>query len=74
MVLYFVLLFSFFAFGINAGLRGTKTPVIEVGLGITLSVLKIAILISKKVIPAIITLVTGVIAGKMGYELSPKLR
>jgi len=26
MVLYFVLLFSFLIFGINAGFRGTKTP------------------------------------------------
>ena len=74
MAFYGTLLLVFFIFGFNAGCNGVATPKIEIGLTPIIFGLVIAVFWLEGFFAGAIALVAGLVAGKIGYSLSPGLR
>jgi hypothetical protein len=74
MGIYVILLICFFVFGYNAGLNGAYTQLIEVGLSIAVFAAVIMVFVGQGFLPGIVATFAGFVAGKTGYEMSPKLR
>lgn len=74
MVLYLAVIVSFFLFGINAGLSGSSTQTIEIVLGLVVAVLLITVIFQQGLLSTIVTGIAGLVAGRIGYSLSPGLR
>ena len=74
MGLYVILLLCFFVFGYNAGLHGVYTQLIEVGLAIAVFAVVVIVFWEQGFLPGIVATFGGFLAGKTGYEMSPKLR